>query len=34
MTGTHLGVDMAAAHAIDEEENLIAQQALSENTGS
>ena len=34
MTGTHLGVDMAAAHAIDEDENQIAQQALSENTGS
>ena len=34
MTGTHFGVDMAAAYAMDEDENLYAQQALSDNIGS
>ena len=34
MTGTHFGVDMAAAYAIDEDENLNVQQALSNNIGS
>ena len=34
MTGTHFGVDMAAAYANDEDENLYAQQALSDNIGS
>ena len=34
MTGTHFGVDMAAAYAIDEDENLYVQQALSDNIGS
>ena len=34
MTGTHFGVDMAAAYAMDEDENLFAQQALSDNIGS
>tara|TARA_Y100001935_G_scaffold244222_1_gene236460 strand:+ start:635 stop:952 length:318 start_codon:yes stop_codon:yes gene_type:complete len=34
MTGTHFGVDMAAAYAIDEDVNLYVQQALSDNIGS
>ena len=34
MTGTHFGVDMAAAYAIDQDENSILQQALSGNNGS
>ena len=34
MTGTHFGVDMAAAYANDEDENLYVQQALSDNIGS
>ena len=34
MTGTHFGIDMAAAYANDEDENLYAQQALSDNIGS
>ena len=34
ITGTHSGVDMAAAYAINEDENLYAQQVLSDNIGS
>ena len=34
VTGTHFGVDMAAAYAIDQDENPILQQALSGNNGS
>ena len=34
MTGTHIGVDMAAAYTIDQDENPNLQQAYSGNTGS
>ena len=34
MTGTHIGVDMAAAYTIDQDENPNLQQAFSGNTGS